>query len=206
MTSMTARAGALQERRQEFLHYVWDHTSDPFQMRFDVPERLTKGQISALQGLIRCVRGGATEKDLIAVVQDAATQIPGLLDLLLQLAGLTRNKILTDLRAAHPEARVPGSPRSLLRSGAWPLAAEYLSRWLHPILTELGKGTMRGTLEALNLATHSSFVRQERAKRMGHEGEACLARALQRCGIAFEPAREGRESSVRRCKAQGRVV
>jgi hypothetical protein len=46
---------------------------------------------------------------------------------------------------------------------------------------------MRGTLEALNLATHSSFVRQERAKRMGHEGEARLARALQRRGIAFEP-------------------
>lgn len=92
--------------------------------------------------------------------------------------------------------RVPSSYSGLPNSPAWRFAGPYLARKLQAVFqgfsgpnfaSDVAPPTYQATFEAINQATYPGFIRQERAKRQGHEAEARLANLLAACGIAFEP-------------------
>ncbi|NOG74242.1 hypothetical protein [Roseicella sp. DB1501] len=125
-------------------------------------------------------------------LKDIFRRDPDAFLLCLQMAGLTRNKILTDLRAARKMGSlivVPSDPRALPRSSAWAAAAEYLIPRLRNVLRHLAKPelTVADAFEAINQATWPGWIRQERAKRSGHAAEGRLATLLRDTGIPFEP-------------------
>lgn len=105
--------------------------------------------------------------------------------ILLQILGLTRNKILTDARAAKTP-NVPSSSEDLPFSGAWRFAGPYLALRARRVLGTLSVPANHA-LEALNQATYPGYIRQERAKRQGHEAEGRLARLLLSFGLNFSP-------------------
>jgi hypothetical protein len=54
-------------------------------------------------------------------------------------------------------------------------------------VAEIDPDCVVGAIEAVNQATYPGFIRQERAKRQGHEAESRLANLLASCNIPFEP-------------------
>lgn len=180
------------ERRAEFELHVWNHSVDPFQMEFDVRRPLDRQEMSALSGVIDALHQDNAQAAAVKRLHGCLTGKPALVHLFLQLAGLTRNKIISDLRAALSgrETVIPSTPEKLhLNAGAWALAGPYLVKRLTRVLTpllKLGAG-QEFALEALNQATWPGWIRQERAKRQGHEAESRLAGVLAAVGIPFEP-------------------
>ncbi len=187
----------LKARLEEFERNIWDHSEDEFQQSFDRREPLSEKEVAALRGLIEMFGRGAAAEELSAFVRQ---QIRGLgeeyFHLLLQLVGLTRNKILTDLKASASggptRVRMPSGHWGIVGSdAAWGLAGPYLVAKLKGVFTYLAEYDDAGPgLQALNQATWPGWVRQERAKRQGHEAEGRLARVLAGVGIAFEPAQK----------------
>jgi hypothetical protein len=118
---------------------------------------------------------------------------PKLFDVLLQLVGLTRTKILSDLKAAvrsgAVSVAVPSSYKRLPFTAAWQIAGPYLIVRLRKVLLCLPqeRAALSKSLEALNQGTWPGYIRQERAKRQGHEAEGRLAALLLACRIPFEP-------------------
>src|SRR5690554_5134766 len=106
---------SLAERRQEFERNVWNHSQDPFQLEFDERRNLTEEELTALQAVLDLVRRGATEDEVCECLRKQLQQAPDRVLLFLQIAGLTRNKIIQDLRAASAATglRVPGKPQGL---------------------------------------------------------------------------------------------
>lgn len=190
----------LDERRLEFFENVWDHALDPYQISFDERRPLTREEINALSGIANRLAEGDDDTGIAEHIRQGI-QAAGreLLDLLLQISGNTRNKILTDLRASHAlreaRVRVPTSHYRLVEvHEVWAYAGPYLALQLRGVLGPLGRDPSPGALEALNQATHRAFVRQQRAKLMGHEAEYRLANIFLACELPFEP----REKAERR--------
>lgn len=178
---------SVETRRQEFFANVWDHSKDPFQAQFDVVPPLpdfVKSAVRVLHGLIRAEQDDSkvanTLKELISA------NGPDLTAALLQLAGLTRNKVISDLQASSYAGHKPSSYKTLHTSESWSASGPYLVASLRKVLEPIENLT-DGVIEALNKATRPGFIRQERAKRQGHEAEARLAGALLELGIPFEP-------------------
>jgi hypothetical protein len=180
----------LEQRREEFFRYVWDHTADPFVIGYEARAPLTAEEFEWLQQVYQYCQ---------ADVEDASRNLMELLEsndarliaLLLQISGLTRNKIITDLKASLGEDVAPKSYKRLYKSEA---AVRYLVRRLRRVLEPLyrsgiesGSATLRGVCEALSQATYPGYIRQERAKRQGHMVEQRLAELLHTLGVPFEP-------------------
>ncbi len=182
----------VEARRSEFFSNVWNHQGDPFQAQFDVRRRLSPDEMSALGALVDAIRRGDDDGSLSALVANLVQRVHGdFLALLLQLTGSTRSKILTDLRsqASARNIRIPSSHTRLVNdSRTWgSLAGPYVVSRLRNVLTPLLDAGVEGALEALNQATYPGYVRQERAKRQGHEAETRLAAVLTACEIPFVP-------------------
>lgn len=186
---------SLQDRKAEFRAHVWDHSRDPFQMAFDECEPLSKEHLSALRKVATAIQGRASDtvlsKLLLREIQSGGEE---LLSRLLQISGLTRNKILTDIRAIirsqGSKISVPSSFMRLTRGDAWALAGPYLAFKLGKVLepvAPLKDSEFLAAIQAINQATWSGYIRQERAKRSGHEAESRLARVLRACGLPFVP-------------------
>lgn len=186
----------LSERLAEFEEFVWIHTDDAFQQKFDTATDISEAVRHGLDSLIQLVERGADEEELAAQIAKAHSDVgPGFLEKVIQLVGLTRNKLVTDVdaigRAAgltNPPPRtygaIPGKP------GHWPLAARELSsRFLAVFGPSAGASAelRDGVIETVNRATWPGYIRQERAKRSGHEAEARLARICKAVGLPFEP-------------------
>lgn len=112
----------------------------------------------------------------------------------MQLVGLTRNKILSDLKASGGVKghglKVPTSYARLhVRDDIWTIAGHYLAKRLRSVLGPICEagGDVKFILESLNQATWPGWIRQERAKRQGHEAEYRLATILASGSIPFEP-------------------
>ncbi len=174
---------------QEFWSNVWDHTRDPFQVQFDDRRSLLPNEISALQAVVEATHGTNDDQQLASTLRSLIrNHDPQMIELFLQIAGLTRNKILTDLRAISTARGLKlGGTFSHLKlvdhDDTWSIAGPYLAGRLRRVLglppTEI--------LEALNQATYPGYIRQERAKRQGHEAEYRLAIVLLEAGINFVP-------------------
>lgn len=177
----------INELRKEFFEHVWDHANDPFQQKFDEPEDIPEGHVDGLRQIHLTIVSETGGEAIDASVNDQVVAL-GLpfLQTLLQITGLTRNKILSDLRAASIEAKAPSKWVTLPRSACWPYALKYLRRPLLRVLKPLD-GVDVNIVSSLNAATYPGFIRQERAKRQGHEAEARLAAVFHSLGIPFVP-------------------
>lgn len=179
------------ERLAEFRRFVWNHAEDAFQANFDVCAELDDEVIEALFRILTKDNLGNSSQMEAAILQEVSAS-DVVLYKLLQLTGLTRNKIIQDIKAYVRSERLAvalSSPVALLRH---PLGGELGARYLAKQLIRVfgkAKGAISQTLlEALNQATWPGYIRQERAKRMGHEAEYRLARLLHDCELPFAPA------------------
>ncbi len=179
----------LAERRAEFHTFVWNHGADAFQAKFDIRAKLTDAELSLLLEILAPKHMKSMDA-LSAAVGSCVNSDSTCLHLLLQLTGLTRNKIIQDLKAyARSTTTVISlsSPRAIFNSAkGTQLASEYLARQLFRTFGASGPVT-RELLEAVNQATWPGYVRQERAKRMGHEAEYRIACLFRDCKLPFEP-------------------
>lgn len=182
----------LAKLRHEFEHYVWDHSIDPFQMKFDDRREFSDDELKLIDRMFDAVvdeDGEAPE----AALRKIFIANPNLFKIALQITGLTRNKILQDLRASGSikelGLKVPSSFDRLPSSNSWDIAGPYLVRRLRSVFSHIdpNKLTLSQVFEALNQATWPGYIRQERAKRSGHEAESRLATLLYSLEIPFEP-------------------
>ncbi|MCL4413130.1 MAG: hypothetical protein M1522_00015 [Actinobacteria bacterium] len=164
-----------------------------FQAEFDVRARLSADELDNLTEVVELIRAGLSEKELARHLHRLFREDPNFIYLVMQLVGLTRSKILTDLRAALAGGggKAPSAAHLLPeRPQAWALAGPYLAKRLRmaftPLLACHGEA-LHGALEGMNQATWPGWIRQERAKRQGHAAEGRLAVLLQSLGIPFEP-------------------
>ena len=182
----------LEERVAEFNSHVWDHTADAFQQRFDLRRPLTTVELDGLRRLVNALSAGQSDVQVAAKLLEEVKQRPDFILIVLQIVGSTRNKILTDLRAATSGQglRIPGSPTNLHRNDAvWQVAGPYLAVKLRQVCTPLIslETGLNQALEALNQATWPGWIRQERAKRQGHDAEYRLAVLCAALEIPFAP-------------------
>jgi hypothetical protein len=96
---------------------------------------------------------------------------------------------LTDLKAMG--LKVPSKPQGLIsKPELWKHSIGYLGSRLTKVLkpmAQMDPESRRIALEALNQATWPGWIRQERAKRQGHEAEGRIAQLLFNLGLNFEP-------------------
>jgi len=184
---------SVQQRRAEFNAHVWDHSADPFQAEFDTRRDLSVAELTVLLKAATLVADGGDDEQLAALLLAELGKQSSVLLAVMQISGLTRNKIITDLKASSAAAmiRVPGKPEGLLvNESAWRLAGPYLAAKLRKVLYPVAvqpPELLVSTLQALNQATHPGWIRQERAKRQGHEAEHRIATMLFNLGVPFEP-------------------
>lgn len=183
-------------KQDEFFQNVWDHSNDSFQMGFDARRPIGPTEIAALERITSCLRSGGDDEELAREIhRQLSGDNSGLFQTLLQLIGLTRNKILQDLKAANSVNRTAlrlSSHQTLVSHGpTWQVAGSYLAKRVRTVfahLTSTPQGeSFIGAVEALNQATWPGYIRQERAKRSGHEAEYRAAVLMQQCQFAFTP-------------------
>lgn len=180
----------LDERRAELQRFVWDHAVDEFQVKYDECPSLPAPLIAWLSNLLT-LENLADAAAMAGAIRAAIAEKPEYLLRLLQILGLTRTKITTDLK---PTIRSQGlkvatsNPAALFRStdGAR-LASEYLAPKVLAVFHGFSKRPSADCLRALNQATWPGYIRQQRAKESGHEAERRIAFLLSECGIPFEP-------------------
>ena len=185
---------SLSDKLAEFDRNIWNHSEDEFQLSFDARDPLTGAEHASLVELIQAVgKGETTSRTRGDPSETNPREWRGSLFLVTPDVRVTRNKILTDLRAASKSGstkmKMPTSHGAIVANdGAWAQAGQYLAKRLQPILGKLTQyDDPVNALEAVSRATWPGFIRQERAKRQGHEAEARLARVFRSVGIPFEP-------------------
>lgn len=186
---------SLEKRRQEFNSHVWNHSVDPFQLQFDDRRPLNEAEVEGLRKIAKASLMETDPEKSTLAIQKALKVQPELFPAALQLVGLTRNKILQDLKAAARSAPVAQSiPSSFARlpyTNAWNAAGPYLlkrfQQVFRPLVGEFEDEVFARSVEALNQATWPGYVRQERAKRSGHEAEGRMAQLLLATKFPFQP-------------------
>jgi len=184
----------LDQKRAEFFKFVWDHSADSFQSKFDNRRALTAGEIAFLKRLTEGLREKKSRPEISKLIRrELADTDEDLMVLLLQLTGLTRTKIIGDLKASQvvkaSGVKVPNDYRRLHDGKIWDYAGPYITDRFTAVFGPFAKSTnnIGPGAESLNQATYPGFIRQERAKRQGHEAELRLATLLMNSGIPFEP-------------------
>lgn len=184
----------LGERRDEFFKFVWDHSADSFQTKFDNRRALTPSELSFLKKLTDGLREQKSRPEISKLIRkELGKTEDDLMVLLLQLTGLTRTKIIGDLKASQgvkaSGVKVPNDYKRLHEGDIWDFAGPYIAERFSAVFGPIAKSTheIGPGAESLNQATYPGFIRQERAKRQGHEAELRLATILINAGIPFEP-------------------
>lgn len=180
-------------RKAEFDEHVWDHATDAFQTAFDARRPLSDDEMATAIRVVESILEGNSDEDIAGEMRELCRD-PSQIHVLMQIVGLTRNKIITDLRvpATSRELRLPSKPEGLPSASqeVWDLAAQYLIEKLRSIalpLTGMSTEDLEASVESLNQATWPGWIRQERAKRQGHEAEYRLATVLAGLKLPFEP-------------------
>ena len=179
-----------QERRAEFARFVWNHGVDALQAKFDARAKLTDGEEAFLLDLLSAEHLD-TLANVIARLDAALAENPERLSLLLHLVGLTRNKIVQDLKAFSRSTGTRfavSSATSILNHRVGRAhGLEYLARQVLRVFGPAKGKVTPALLEAVTQATWPGYIRQERAKRMGHEAESRVAKLLKDYGLPFAP-------------------
>lgn len=191
---MKSNQSAQSDREKLFFKYVWDHTGDDFYASFDIPperkERLLNKAIALMENI------QLPEEELVLLltklVNDGGAPDTEFLAYVTQIAGYTRSKILSDLDAQKLPR--PSSLEGLISKRgkfqthpSWKRAAAMLILRLREILIHLSEDDWKSRLRALDLATYPGYIRQKRAKYIGHYAEKVLAEVLDRLEIPFVP-------------------
>lgn len=183
----------VKRRIAEFNLNVWNHAEDVFQMSFDERRFLTYDEITFLKKITNLIGDLTKDAESLVFLQSKFLSDEGKsLELLLQICGLTRNKILQDLKAMVGSNRAGLSLSSYknlyTNSQSWALAGKYLLKKMRTVLLAGNEGQVTDRVfQALNQATWPGYIRQERAKRSGHEAEGRMATLLSNIKIGFEP-------------------
>ena len=183
----------LARRREEFEKHVWNHAEDEFQLAFDQRAFLTTERVESLVAVIHSLRNNNDLNAISNSLRDALSSDPTRIMIFLQLIGLTRNKIIQDLQGstANTGIKIPGKPENLYKKDdVWAIAGQYMAQRIHTVLSPLGDiddEALPAALEALNQATWPGWIRQERAKRQGHEAEYRIAVMLASLSVPFVP-------------------
>lgn len=183
----------VEARLREFQRHVWDHTEDAFQASFDLRAPLPTQDVADLCKLIDLMSDGASDEVLSDQLGAQLKRRPSLIFTVVQLLGLTREKLRTDVKPALAAAgvRTPTKvDRFASREDVWGIAGPYLALRLRNVMTNLlGSDSKQipSALEALNQATWPGYIRQERAKRSGGEAEQRLAILLRKLSLPFAP-------------------
>lgn len=183
----------ISEKAKEFADNVWNHASDEFQASFDDRRSLTEDELLFLSATKDALESPKPLNHLLVDLRKKFIETDGkLLELMLQLCGLTRNKVLQDLKGTVGSNRAGMSftnYKSLYSNDmTWQLAGPYLIKKISKVF--LAGNKLKVDLqkfEALNQATWAGYIRQERAKRSGHEAESRMANLLLELGIPFSP-------------------
>lgn len=187
---MPHSAAEVDRRRAEFRDFIWDHGADAFQAKFDKCAALALSELTTLKKLTTADLLQNSEA-LARAVQAAVAAEPAVLRRLLQVVGLTRNKIVQDIKAfirVNGQQVAVSTPEAIFRSKAGSeLGSQYLAKQIIRVFAHSKGSVSDGLLEALNQATWPGYIRQERAKRMGHEAEYRVACLLKDCGLEFAP-------------------
>ncbi len=179
-------------RRAEFEKHLWDHAADAFQMKFDERRSLTDAEQLLLAGVYKAATL-ADDDEALEKLQKELLKMGEALSVVLQICGLTRNKIISDLKASAAVKRgaitIPSNFSGLTRPGPWKVAGPYLLSRLRSVIGVIPSKAIEisDVFEALNQSTWPGYIRQERAKRSGHEAEYRLATLLASVKIPFEP-------------------
>jgi len=207
----------LDRRREEFMQHVWDHSTDQFQKGFDEPPLLTRHKQELLASVFRLLLADRSNREsahmsrrnLTGELLQLLMPNPDGILILLQVVGSTRNKILQDLKPAlrRNRLRIPSTaPRLVTNPDAWSLAGPYLIGRLGHIfepLFPLSEDALPAAFEALNRSTWPGWIRQERAKRSGHEAERRLASLLQSLDLSFQPVEKAENPLCRDATIEG---
>ena len=183
----------VKKRIQEFNENVWNHAEDIFQMSFDERRLLTKDEIEFLKRVTTLLSDPSKDIQTCEFLQKKFVSDDGKsLELLLQICGLTRNKIIQDLKAMVGSQRDGLSLSSYknlyTNNNSWGIGGPYLIKKMRKVLLAGNEGLITNRVfEALNQATWPGYIRQERAKRSGHEAEGRMATLLSNLNIPFEP-------------------
>jgi hypothetical protein len=181
---------SLQLKRLEFDHHLWNHAEDAFQTGFDEKSPLTVPQLDALNQIVKVIKLENNVDKTFEILTKVLRDNPLHTLVVMQAVGLTRNKILTDLKGAGH--KVPSKPEGLISSkDIWPKAGRYLAHRLNKVfspLVEAHEESWGFAFEAVNQATWPGWIRQERAKRQGHEAEGRIAKLLRDLDLKFEPS------------------
>ena len=180
----------VEQRRAEFTRFVWNHGVDVFQAKFDKKAKLDDAEESFLLDLLAKEHLGSLP-EVIARLDAGLRDDPDHLRLLMQLVGLTRNKIVQDLKAfsrSTGEKFSTSTAKSILNHKVGRIyGLEYLGRQVLRVFGPAKGAITPQLLEAVNQATWPGYIRQERAKRMGHEAEGRVATLLKDCKLDFAP-------------------
>lgn len=187
-------------KKREFFQNVWNHAADEFQSSFDSRRYLSHAETTLLDSIRNSFLGEEPDAEVAVNVRNILNGDPNKIELLLQICGLTRNKILQDIKAASGEDRKKLKlSNHLTLSGdddTWNYAGSYLISRLRKVLSH-------ELYEALNQATWPGYMRQERAKRSGHEAEYRIAMLLNNCSIPFQPEGKADNPLCRDAQWQG---
>ena len=124
----------LNDRRREFQANVWDHSQDPFQLQFDLRRKLHQSELAVLQAIVVEVKRTEDDSVLAAFLKKhIAENGPELTALLVQLCGLTRSKIISDLKASSTGAAVPSNYARLHLHESWQKSGPYLAASLRRV-------------------------------------------------------------------------
>ncbi|MDW5562986.1 MAG: hypothetical protein SA339_07140 [Methanomassiliicoccus sp.] len=175
---------------KEFWDNVWDHVNEPILEGFDVPDEIPMDMMAEIIKMAICSKKGDIEGVKQIIDRGSKIWVDGrFLYLVLQLSGLTRSKILTDLRkiASEIDIVVPHETKTLpKREKLWIPALTVIAERFGIVIEPLEVVTP-DVISALNRATWPGYIRQEKAKRGGHACEQRLAMAFRATGIPFVP-------------------
>ncbi len=184
---------SVEAREEEFKRHVWDHSNDAFQTEFDFRRPLTTDELSVLRGIGECMAGGGDDAAIAGVIRAGLARY-GLrtFEMLLQIVGLTRNKILQDLKASQSDnrrnLRLTNHETLVSHGPTWAIAGLYMAKRIRQVFQPLMESAPNdAAFQALNQATWPGYIRQERAKRSGHEAEYRIAVLLRTLNVQFEP-------------------
>ena len=90
---------SLEQKTAEFEQHLWDHTTDPFQMAFDRRAPFTGEEAAFLSDIVAMICERQNDTAMSNFIRERVRAESELIHPVLQVAGLTRNKMLVDLKA-----------------------------------------------------------------------------------------------------------
>ena len=183
----------IKKRIREFNLNVWNHADDEFQQSFDERRTLSSDELGYLTRLTKLLEDKTKDSEALEFLRHKFLNDDGKsFELLLQICGLTRNKITQDLKSMVGSERKGlslSSYKALYNNvNSWNLAGPYILKKIRKVLLAGTEFEITNRVfQALNQATWPGYIRQERAKRSGHEAEYRMATLLATLKIPFEP-------------------